>query len=245
VPRRWQQRIILWSDIPSMQPNILYVEDEEALRMTVGDRLRSEGYNVDFAADGEEGLRKATGLPFDLIILDLMLPGRDGFSICEEVRKAGLITPILMLTARGQTQDKVKGLKTGADDYVTKPFQMIELMARVEALLRRVPPRTDAKAGTDRFGDVAIDRRGTSVTRGAEHVNLSAREFQLLTYFVDHPGATVSREELLTQVWGYSASTFTRTVDVHIASLRQKLEPDPKQPRYIVTVQRLGYKFTP
>jgi two-component system alkaline phosphatase synthesis response regulator PhoP len=228
-----------------MQPNILFVEDEKALRMTVGDRLRNEGYNVDFAADGDEGLRKATDLPFDLIILDVMLPGRDGFSICEEVRKAGLITPILMLTARGQTKDKVKGLKTGADDYVTKPFHMKELMARVEALLRRVPPNADSHTGVDHFGSVRIDRKGTVVTRDGQTIDLSAREFQLLNYLVDHSGTTISREELLTQVWGYSASTFTRTVDVHVASLRQKLEADPRQPRYILTVQRVGYKFTP
>jgi two-component system alkaline phosphatase synthesis response regulator PhoP len=228
-----------------MQPNILFVEDENALRMTVGDRLRNEGYNVDYAADGEEGLRKATGLPFDLIILDLMLPIRDGFSVCEEIRKAGLITPILMLTARGQTKDKVKGLKIGADDYVTKPFHMLELMARVEALLRRIPVNGESPGGVDQFGSIRIDRRGTSVTRDGEAINLSAREFQLLKYFVDHPGTTLPREELLTQVWGYNASTFTRTVDVHVASLRQKLEQDPRQPRYIVTVQRLGYKFTP
>jgi two-component system, OmpR family, alkaline phosphatase synthesis response regulator PhoP len=228
-----------------MQPNILYVEDEKALRMTVGDRLRNEGYNVDFAADGDDGLRKATALPFDLIILDIMLPGRDGFSVCEEIRKAGLITPILMLTARGHTKDKVKGLKTGADDYVTKPFHMQELMARVEALLRRIPGNSESQAGVDQFGSLRIDRKGTAVTRDGEPVNLSAREFQLLKYFVDHPGTTLSREELLTQVWEYSASTFTRTVDVHIASLRQKLEVDPRQPRFIVTVQRLGYKFTP
>jgi two-component system alkaline phosphatase synthesis response regulator PhoP len=234
-----------------MQPNILYVEDEKALRMTVGDRLRNEGYNVDFAADGEEGLRKATSLPFDLIILDLMLPGRDGFSVCAEIRKAGLITPILMLTARSQTKDKVKGLKTGADDYVTKPFHMQELMARVEALLRRIPANAEPHGGqaipgsVDQFGTIRIDRRGTAVTRDGEAINLSAREFQLLKYFVDHPGTTLSREELLTEVWGYSVSTFTRTVDVHVASLRQKLEPDPRQPRYILTVQRLGYKFTP
>jgi DNA-binding response OmpR family regulator len=231
-----------------MQPNILFVEDEKALRMTVGDRLRNEGYNVDFAADGDEGLHKATSLPFDLIILDLMLPGRDGFSVCAEIRKAGLITPILMLTARGQTKDKVKGLKTGADDYVTKPFHMLELMARVEALLRRIPANAETHGGpgsVDQFGAIRIDRRGTAVTRDGEALSLSAREFQLLKYFVDHPGTTLSREKLLTEVWGYSASTFTRTVDVHVASLRQKLEADPRQPRYIVTVQRLGYKFMP
>jgi two-component system, OmpR family, alkaline phosphatase synthesis response regulator PhoP len=225
-----------------MQTNILFIEDEKALRMTVGDRLQDEGYTMDYAVDGDEGLHKASTLPFDMIILDVMLPGRDGFAVCEAIRKAGLITPILMLTARGQTKDKVRGLKTGADDYVTKPFHMQELMARIEALLRRAP-HTESNGGVDHFGSTRIDRRGTSVTRDGKPVNLSAREFQLLQYFADHPGKTLSREELVTQVWGYSASTFTRTVDVHVASLRQKLETDPRQPRHIVTVQRLGYKF--
>jgi two-component system alkaline phosphatase synthesis response regulator PhoP len=153
-----------------------------------------------------------------------------------------------MLTARGRLEDKVKGLKTGADDYVTKPFHMLELMARVEALLRRAPIGAGAHTatrGVDRFGDIRIDRKGTAVTRAGEVVNLSAREFQLLLYFVERPGATLSREQLLTEVWGYSATAYTRTVDVHVASLRQKLEPDPREPRYIVTVQRFGYKFTP
>jgi two-component system alkaline phosphatase synthesis response regulator PhoP len=231
-----------------MQAKILLVEDEPALRMTVGDRLRSSGYDVDDAADGGSGLQKATDSPFDLIILDIMLPGRDGFSVCEEIRKSGLIAPILMLTARGRLEDKVKGLKTGADDYLTKPFHMQELIARVEALLRRVPAQTAgtaAASAVDRFGDVRVDLKGTAVTRSGEPVNLSAREFQLLRYFIERPGTTLSREQLLTEVWGYSASAFTRTVDVHVASLRQKLEADPRQPRYIVTVQRLGYKFTP
>lgn len=226
-----------------MRANILFVEDEHEIRMTVGDRLCSEGYGVEYAVDGSEGLQKVSALPFDLIILDVMLPRRDGFLVCDDIRKAGLITPILMLTARNQTADKVKGLKTGADDYVTKPFHMVELMARVEALLRRTPSNLEIQSGFDQFGSIRIDRRGTSVTRDGNVVNLSAREFELLKYFVARPGATLSREELLTQVWGYSASTFTRTVDVHVASLRQKLEADPRQPRYIVTVQRLGYKF--
>jgi two-component system alkaline phosphatase synthesis response regulator PhoP len=228
-----------------MNPSILFVEDEEALRMTVGDLLRKEGYLVDCAADGDDGLQKATSLPFDLIILDVMLPGRHGFGICEEIRKAGLITPILILTARSQTEDKVKGLKTGADDYVTKPFNTQELLARVEALLRRSPGAAEVPAGLELFGSIRINRRGTSVTRDGVPVALSAREFQLLRYFADHPGATLSREELLTQVWGYSASAFTRTVDVHVASLRQKLEADPRHPRFILTVPRLGYKFIP
>ena len=226
-----------------MHGSVLFVEDEEALRMTVGDRLRSEGYGVECAANGDEGYEKATQLPFDLIILDVMLPKKSGFDVCRDIRKAGLITPILMLTARGQTSDKVNGLKIGADDYVTKPFHMQELVARVEALLRRAPIRPAVQAGVSEFGSVRVDLLGTEATRDGKSVNLSAREFQLLRYFLEHRGATLSRDELLKQVWGYSADIYTRTVDVHVASLRQKLENDPKQPQYILTVQGLGYKF--
>ena len=228
-----------------MRPNVLFVEDEEALRMTVGDRLRSEGYIVDYAVDGAEGFEKATQLPFDLIILDLMLPHRDGLSICRDLREAGLITPLLMLTAKGQTEDKILGLKTGADDYVTKPFNMQELVARVEALLRRAPTGSTGNRGVYQFGNIRVDRRATEVTRDGRPVNLSVREFQLLKYLIENAGATVSREQLLIDVWGYNGDIFTRTVDVHIASLRQKLETDPKRPMFIQTVQRVGYKFTP
>jgi DNA-binding response OmpR family regulator len=227
-----------------MQPNILFVEDEEALRMIVGDRLRSEGYLVACAADGDEGFEKAMHLPFDLIVLDLMLPRCDGLTVCHDIRQAGLVTPILILTARGQTVDKVAGLRTGADDYVTKPFNMQELMARIEALLRRAPSQRSTNEGLYRFGPVGVDRRGTEVTRGGRIVDLSTREFQLLQYFIDHAGVTLSRERLLTDVWGYSAQAYTRTVDVHVSSLRQKLEDNPKQPIFILTVQRVGYKFT-
>jgi two-component system, OmpR family, alkaline phosphatase synthesis response regulator PhoP len=226
-----------------MRGNLLFVEDEEGLRMTVGDRLRSEGYAVDCAANGDEGFEKATQLPFDLIILDIMLPKRSGFDVCKGIREAGLITPILMLTARGQTSDKVNGLKIGADDYVTKPFNMLELVARVEALMRRAPIRPAAQSGGFDFGSVHVDLIGTEAAREGKPVNLSAREFQLLRYFIEHRGATLSRDELLKQVWGYSADMYTRTVDVHVASLRQKLEDDPKQPKFILTVQGLGYKF--
>ncbi len=228
-----------------MHDNVLLVEDEEALRMTVGDRLRNDGYVVEYATNGDEAFEKAARLPFDLIILDIMLPRRDGFTVCRDIRESGLITPILMLTARGQTADKVSGLKIGADDYVTKPFDMQELMARVEALLRRAPNRPAPHAGIFQFGSVRIDLRGTEATRDGKPVNLSAREFQLLRYFIEHAGTTLSRDELLREVWGYSADTFTRTVDVHVASLRQKLESDLKQPRFILTVQGLGYKFKP
>ncbi len=228
-----------------MRGNVLFIEDEQALQMTVGDRLRNEGYSVDSAESGDEGFEKATQLPFDLIILDVMLPKRDGFDVCRGIREAGLITPILMLTARGQTSDKVNGLKIGADDYVTKPFNMLELMARVEALMRRAPVRPAAQTGVINFGSVRVDLMGTEAIRDAKPVNLSAREFQLLRYFIEHRGATLSRDELLKQVWGYSADMYTRTVDVHVASLRQKLEDDPKQPKFILTVQGVGYKFKP
>jgi two-component system alkaline phosphatase synthesis response regulator PhoP len=223
--------------------SILLVEDEYALRMTLGDRLRKEGYVVDCAADGEEGFRKATQLPFDLIVLDIMLPRRDGLEVCSGIRESGLITPILMLTARGRTPDKVAGLKIGADDYLTKPFKMPELLARIEALLRRAPTRPAPPPAVYEFGRVRVDLRGTEVVRDGNPVGLSAREFQLLRFFLENEGITLSRQDLLTRVWGYSASTFTRTVDVHVASLRQKLEDDPRRPRFFVTVQGLGYKF--
>jgi two-component system alkaline phosphatase synthesis response regulator PhoP len=227
-----------------MNESILLIEDEESLRMTLEDRLRSEGYRVDQAVDGAEGLEKATTLPFDLLILDLMLPQRNGFDVCREIRQAGLATPILILTARGQTVDKVVGLKLGADDYVTKPFEMAELMARIEVLLRRSHPKAEAAPEFQEFGDIRVDWEGTEVTRHGATVALSAREFQLLRYFAEHPGKTLSRADILREVWGYKAETFTRTVDVHVASLRQKLENDPRKPNLIMTVQGLGYKFS-
>jgi len=230
-----------------MNENILIVEDEEALRMTLGDRLESQGYVVDFASDGEQGFEKSTQLPFDLIVLDVMLPRRSGFDLCLDIRNAGLATPILLLTARGQTSDKVVGFKLGADDYVTKPFDTLELMARIEALLRRAPIPNTAVTGNDQgvhqFGSIRVDIRGTEVTREGKVVYLTAREFQLLRYFTEHRGATLSRDELLRQVWGYDGGKFTRTVDVHVASLRQKLETTPKKPDLILTVSGLGYKF--
>ena len=226
-----------------MNEKILLVEDEEALRMTLTDRLLSEGYQVDCAEDGEAGQKIALAAVHDLIILDIMLPRKTGFDVCRDVRQAGIATPILMLTARGQTVDKVVGLKLGADDYLTKPFEMMELLARIEALLRRAPKAAMA-AAIFQVGPLHIDLRGTEVTRNGTVVNLSAREFQLLRYLVEHRGATLSRDEILKEVWGYSAETFTRTVDVHIASLRQKLEENPKQPQWILTVSGLGYKFS-
>ena len=227
-----------------MNQNILLIEDEDALSLMLSDRLRAEGYVINRARDGIEGLDKATHLPFDLVILDVMLPGKNGFDVCRDIRRAGVITPILMLTARGQTAEKVIGLKLGADDYLTKPFDMLELMARIEALLRRTPA-VPSQSAVQHVRSVRIDFRGTEVWRKGKQVPLSAREFQLLRYFLEHPNETLSRDQILREVWDYSATTFTRTVDVHIASLRQKLEDDPKQPSLIVTVPGFGYKLVP
>lgn len=223
--------------------HILLVEDQEALRMTLSDRLSSEGYSVDCARDGLEGLEKALKSQYDLILLDIMLPRKNGFDVCRDVREAGVATPVIMLTARGETVDKIVGLKLGADDYVTKPFDMMELMARVEALIRRANHNGNSN-GVHHFGDVRVDLRGTEVTRRGKPVALSAREFQLLRYLIEHRGATLPRNQILGEVWGYSTETFTRTLDVHVASLRQKLEDDPKRPGLIVTVPGLGYKFS-
>jgi len=215
--------------------------------MTLGDRLRGHGYTVDVAYDGDVGLDKATQLPFDLMILDIMLPFRSGLDLCTEIRRAGIGTPILLLTALGQSVEKVVGLKLGADDYVTKPFDTFELMARIEALLRRTsinsgqgrPNRGDSYA----FGSIVIDTRRTKVTRDGKPVSLTAREFHLLRYLAEHPGITISRDELLLKVWDLQSGTLTRTVDVHIASLRQKLETAPRKPEMIITVPGIGYRL--
>jgi two-component system alkaline phosphatase synthesis response regulator PhoP len=226
-----------------MAQRILLVEDEPGLRLTLQDRLQAEGYGVETASEGDEGFAKASGGGFDLIILDVMLPNRGGIDICRDLRQAGHHTPILMVTARSQTVDKVLGLKIGADDYLTKPFEMLELLARIEALLRRAAPRRTASAGYE-FGKVRIDFRSTEVTRNGELLNLSAKEFQLLRYFIEHDRETLSRETLLQRVWGYQSTPSTRTVDVHVAWLRQKIEDDSKNPRWILTVHGMGYKFT-
>lgn len=224
-----------------MNESILLIEDEEALRTTLGDRLRREGFHVQEAKDGNEGLEMGRSLPFDLILLDLMLPLRSGFDICRDIRQTGVATPILMLTARGDTVDKVIGLKLGADDYVTKPFEAVELLARIEALLRRAPARS--RQGVYQFGTLRVDLRRAQVTREDQPIYLTSREFQLLGYLAEHAGETVPRADLLGTVWGYDARTFTRTVDVHIASLRQKLETDPRHPELIQTITGIGYRL--
>jgi two-component system alkaline phosphatase synthesis response regulator PhoP len=227
-----------------MNKRILLVEDEPGLVMTLTDRLRSEGYTVETAGDGNAALHRALGESFDLIILDVMLPERNGFDVCRDLRQQNNRTPVMMLTARGQIVDKVIGLKLGADDYLTKPFEMLELLARVEALLRRAPGDTaEIEGGAYQFGPVKVDFRRAEVTRDAQQIELSALEFRLLRYFIEHRGDTLSRDELLNEVWGYNALVSTRTVDVHVAWLRQKLEVHPRHPQHILTVHGLGYKF--
>jgi two-component system alkaline phosphatase synthesis response regulator PhoP len=227
-----------------MNKRILFVEDEPGLVMTLTDRLRSEGYMVETATDGEVGLARAASESFDAIILDIMLPRKNGFDICRDLRQRDIHTPIIMLTARGQVVDKVVGLKLGADDYLTKPFEMIELLARLEALLRRAPQTVPAPAPeTFQFGPIRVDFRRTEVVRDSQAVELSALEFRLLRYFIEHRGATLSRDALLNDVWGYNTLVSTRTVDVHVAWLRQKLETNPHHPQFILTVHGIGYKF--
>ena len=222
---------------------ILLVEDEESLILTMQDRLTAEGYDATVATDGEAALETATRRTFDCILLDVALPKKNGFDVCRDLRQRGVQTPILMLTARGQVIDRVLGLKLGADDYLTKPFEMAELLARIEALLRRSRTIASSSADVYAFGEIEADFRSAVVKRNGAPVELSVLEWKLLRYLVDHRGAVLSRDELLEKVWGYDATPVTRTVDVHIASLRQKLEPNPARPAFIVTVHGLGYKF--
>jgi two-component system, OmpR family, alkaline phosphatase synthesis response regulator PhoP len=226
-----------------MGKQILLVEDEPGLTLTLSDRLRVEGYEVETAEDGEVGLQRALDQAFDLIVLDIMLPRKSGLDVCRDLRQRNNRTPILMLTARGEVVDRIVGLKLGADDYLVKPFEMLELLARIEALLRRAPGETSVGADSYQFADIRVDFRRAEVTRGESPVELSAREYHLLQYLINHRETVVSREELLEQVWGYQATPLTRTVDTHIAWLRQKLETNPRHPQYILTVHGQGYKF--
>jgi two-component system, OmpR family, alkaline phosphatase synthesis response regulator PhoP len=221
---------------------LLLVEDEPGLVLTLTDRLTREGYSVESATDGERGLERAAEAAFDLVLLDVMLPRLGGFDVLRELRQRGIETPVVMLTARGQVVDKVTGLKLGADDYVTKPFEMMELLARIEAKVRRAPINLHPAAAYQ-FGDIRVDFRRAEVIKDGAVVEFSAREFQLLRYFIEHRGTTVTREALLNEVWGYNAMPSTRTVDVHVAWLRQKIEPNPRHPQFIVTIHGLGYKF--
>lgn len=229
-----------------MKQRLLLIEDEATLSVLLCERLEREGYSMTACKDGIQGLSQAMSGAFDLLILDVRLPGRDGFEVCHELRRHSLNVPVLMLTARGNVKDRVKGLKIGADDYLVKPFDVTELLARIEALLRRArnsPPQLNASLIS--FGSVIVDLQKEEVLRDGLPIALTAKEFELLRYFVAHPEERISRQALLKDVWGYQAMPHTRTVDFHVAQLRQKLEANPKTPRHILTAHRLGYRFVP
>jgi two-component system, OmpR family, alkaline phosphatase synthesis response regulator PhoP len=226
-----------------MTSPILLIEDEPGLVMTISDLLGAEGYHVESASDGDGGFARATQGKFALIILDVMLPKKTGFEVCRQLRQSGVDTAILMLTAKTQVVDRVVGLKLGADDYLTKPFEPAELVARVEALLSRVNKENRPELHSYQFGDVDIDFERAEVRKGGAPLALAAKELQLLRYLIHHRDRVVPREEILQQVWEYDGEVSSRTVDVHIAWLRQKLDK-PQNPKYLQTVRGKGYRFT-
>ena len=221
---------------------ILIVEDEPDMVVGLRDNLEFEGYDVIVARDGAEGIEQAVSGHPDLILLDIMLPKVSGLDVCEQLRRQGMTVPIIMLTARGQEVDKVVGLEIGADDYVTKPFSIRELVARIRAQLRRMTGDTTVPDQC-RFGDVEVDFRRHQASRAGVPLALTPREFDLLKYFVAHRGTTVTRDELLDRVWGLTCYPLTRTVDNHIAKLRQKIEKQPAAPEFLLTIHKVGYKF--
>jgi DNA-binding response OmpR family regulator len=222
---------------------VLIVEDNEGLAFGLRNNLEIDGYGVDVAADGPSGLAAARRLRPDLIVLDLMLPGMDGYRLLRQLREDGQTVPVLILTARGEEADKVRGFRLGADDYVTKPFGVLELLARIEALLRRAKAAAPAAPATERFGDVDVDPATRSVRRAGREVAVTPMEFDLLVALLRRRGAVVSRVELLREVWGHSSAVLTRTVDTHVGELRRKLEADPSRPRHILTVRKAGYRL--
>jgi DNA-binding response OmpR family regulator len=224
-------------------PRVLIVEDDEAMAVALRDGFTYEGYEVRLAQDGVGGLKMATEGNPDLILLDVMLPKMSGLDVCRRIRQNGSKIPIIMLTARGQEIDKVLGLKIGADDYVTKPFGFLELMARVEAVLRRASGYAGG-VDTYRFGDVEVDFKRMETRKGGTEITLSHREFDLLKFLIDHRGEVLPRERILAAVWGLESGSLTRTVDMHVAKLRKKIESRPSDPVHIITVHRVGYKFT-
>jgi DNA-binding response OmpR family regulator len=226
----------------SIMPRILIIEDETPMRTALTDVLAAEGHRVITAADGETGLNRALTEKPDLILLDVMMPKLDGFAVCAELRRISNPVPILMLTAKGQIEDRVNGLDAGADDYLVKPFSTEELLARVRALLRRFQRQIKVPTRM-KVGEVEIDLIRQTAMRGAKPVHLTAKEFAMLRLMAEVPGEPVSREKFLDAVWGYAAFPTTRTVDSHVASLRRKLEPDPDSPRWIRTVHGVGYKL--
>jgi two-component system alkaline phosphatase synthesis response regulator PhoP len=222
---------------------ILVVEDEPGIALGLEDDLRLEGYDVEVMGDGAAASRRAREGGFDLILLDVMLPGKDGFEVCRELRRAGIRVPILMLTAKTQEAEKVMGLELGADDYVTKPFGTRELRARIKALLRRAGGGPEAETERYRFGDVEVDFSRGELRRAGRAVELTPIEFKLLSLFLHAPGRVMSRDRLLSGAWGPDTFASDRIVDNHIANLRRKIEPDPANPRFLRNVRGLGYRF--
>jgi len=227
-----------------MHQRIALVEDESSLVMTLTDRLESESYEVVHFSDGITALEEIPKGAFDLVLLDVMLPGKNGLDVCRDLRQKHVQVPILMLTARRDTMDKVLGLKLGADDYLSKPFEMIELMARIEALLRRQKSMSHGNPESFCFGDITVDFSKAMVYRGEKEIALSALEFKLLHFLIENRNRILSRNEMLDAVWGYEKDIYTRTVDVHILNLRQKIEPIPEHPTYIQTLHGRGYRFS-
>ncbi len=226
-----------------MSARILLVEDDPAVAITLFDLLAGEGYAVETVYDGRAGLQRAASGAFDLVVLDVMLPGKSGLDVCSELRRQGKDLAILMLTARSQLTDRVVGLKLGADDYVAKPFEPQELLARVEALLRRVTKENLPPVSRFQFGNVDVDFEKGLVYKSGAPLNLAGKEMELLRYLIDHRGNVATRDELLKVVWQYQPGVSSRTIDVHVAWLRQKLEENPAAPRHIHTVRGVGYRF--
>jgi two-component system alkaline phosphatase synthesis response regulator PhoP len=227
-----------------MSLRILLVEDESSLALTLSDLLTAEGYAVEIAGDGDAAFTRLSQADFDLILLDVMLPKKNGFDVCRDLRDKRNEIPILMLTARGQVSDRVTGLKIGADDYMAKPFDPAELLARVEALLRRVDKTARAPLANFQFDDVEIDFEHSLLVKSGQRINVTGKELQLLQYLITHRGRVVPREEILRNVWGYKGAVSSRTLDVHLAWLRQKLEQDPQRPKYLHTIRGTGYRFS-
>lgn len=221
---------------------VLIVEDEPNMVLGLEDNFKFEGYEVIIATNGKEGFERAISTQPDIILLDVMLPEMNGLDVCRQLRQRGIETPIIMLTARGQETDKVMGLEIGADDYLTKPFGISELLARVRALLRRAL-RQVVEFEIYQFNDVEINFKKHLATKAGLPFELSPREFEILKYFIQHKGEIITREQFLDKVWGYDNFPFSRTVDSHIAKLRQKIEQNPTEPRHIITIHRIGYKF--
>lgn len=240
-----------------MKRRIVFIEDDAGLALTLTHRLHAQGYDVTHARTGALAMKYLTESAFDLILLDVMLPDTNGFDLCADIRLSGLHTPILMLTARGQTTDKVVGLNLGADDYMTKPFEVMELLARMEALFRRTQQNNQqntqqnalqstlvlSETSIVRFADIEIDTRGKEIRKNGVALDFSRKEYELLLFLLERRGIALERDEILNHVWGYDAMPSTRTVDTHILKLRQKIEPNAREPQYILTVHGSGYKF--